>query len=207
MTPNEAKKRKRSRVLRVAVPVLLAGMFASLAVLENNGVFTSVNKAGSAAVEEHPAAVPVPFTRLAVLNRLENDGFSESDGLLLRNGTDAGTISLEEEHGILKKASYSLMLLPAEASLSGNMSNEAFLAQSEADGENARLVFHAVLESALGGVAPKESLLSQGEKKLESVLSASGNKTETLSLDTCTFIFARTYTDGLYRLTMEAERK
>ena len=201
MTPAEKKKQKRARVFRVAVPVLLAGMFASLAVLENKDVFSAVNKA-KAPVAEHPAAVPVPFTGRAVVNRLENENFSMADGQLMRNGEEAGTLSLPGEEEI-DSLCYLLTLLPAEAK---DASDTAF-SVNQADGENARLVFRAALEAVLGGEEPKEKLIEQGEKKLTRCLEAKNEKTETLSLSSGSILFEKVLEDGIYTLRITAVRE
>lgn len=201
MTPSERKKRKRTRVLRIAAPVLLAGMFASLALFESKGVFSSVNKA-KAPVAEHPAAVPVPFTGRAVMNRLENDGFSLADDTLMRDGADAGTLVLANEEEI-DSLCYTLTLLPANVPLSGDDVEE----QTEADAENARLVFRAVLEALLGGEAPGDKLIESGEKKLERCLEAKSEKTETLALTGGSILMERIFSDGMYTLKITAARE
>lgn len=201
MTPEERKKKKRTRILRVAVPVLLAGAFASLSLLESGGVFASVNKP-KAPAPEHPAAVPVAFTGLSVMNRLENDGFSRNGTQLMRHDTEAGTLELSGGEEI-DSLCYSLVLLPEDESPAGNTVSR----QREADLENARLVFHAVLEAVLGGEAPKEKLLTQGEKKLDRCLTGKGDKTETLALPNGSLTFEKVTRSGLCTLKITAQRQ
>ena len=204
MTPSEKKKRTRARVLRVAVPVLLAGLFASLALMEKSGVFTSVNRAG-AGTEALPAAVPVPFTRLSVLNRLENEGFWADGDALTRDGADAGTLTLTETDGAVTKAVYSLILIPGSA-LPEDSAGESMQGQNESDARAAHLVFRAMLEAVLGGEEPPDTAFTQGEKKLDSCLNASASKSAAYTYGTADFTFEKTFSDGLYRLTVTAMR-
>lgn len=205
MTPEEKKKRKRTRVWRIVIPVLLAGMFASLAILENKGVFAAVNKAVAPATEEKPRPVPVPLTRLSVVNRLETDGFEEYDGLLMRGGTEAGTLALSGDDGGLTGVRYTLILLPEEAIPAGE-AGEAMRAQAALDRENARLVSRAILEAVLGGEQPAEKQLQQSDGKLESVLSAKDGKTASCTVSSCTVTYTKSCENGLFLLTAEAKR-
>lgn len=198
MTPEEKKKRKRLRIWRVAAPVLLTGLFAALAVFEKNGVFTALNHA-KAAVEEHPAAVPVPLTRLAVMNRLENEGLSEIEGQLLREDADAGTLTFEEQDGAVKAVSYSLMLLPADETAGTDL-----IAQ---DLETAKLVFRSMLEAALGGTAPTQKELDKGDSILCKLFTSDKEKTEVLAAEGCAVTFTKQFSGGMYRLQMKAGRE
>ena len=206
MTPEEKKKNKAQRILRIAVPVLLACFFASLAVFEKTGVFAAANQAGSVPAAELPAPVPVPLTELAVLNRLENDGFTAAEDQLLRNGLDAGSLRYERTGGELTGVVYSLIVLPGDEALPGGTLGEEMRAQSEADAENARLVLHAMLEAVLGGSCPSEKQLAQADKKLSTCLSAAGAKDAAFSIDDCSVSVTKAYADGIYWLTVKVRR-
>ena len=207
MTPEEKKRKKRMQIWRIVIPVLLAGMFASLALMDKNGVFSAANQAPLAATAA-PEPVPVPYTRLAVMNRLENDGFTETDGMLLRNDTYAGTLEFREKGEVLTGASYSLIILPATAaSSSGSAYDSTFQAQTETDRKTASLVFRALFEAVLGGKSPNEAHLKRGEKILDNCFTSDRERTETLETEDCTVTFNKAYTDGVYVLTITAVRK
>lgn len=204
MTPEEKKKKKRGRVWRIAAPAVLAGMFAALALLENAGVFAAVKSGGASASLSKPASVPVPLTKLAVVNRLENDGFFEHGDMLLRNGVDAGLLFYLEKNGTLSGIGYTLILLPANAAFGSG--SGPYDAQADTDRETASFVFRALLEAVLGGISPNEKQLKKGESILDSLFSSDKEKTETLEAGECTVTFTKAYSEGVYVLTLTAER-
>lgn len=206
MAPEDKKKKKLSRVLRIAVPALLVCAFAALAVFEKNGVFAAASRVQARPVEAKPAPVPVPLTELAVMNRLECDGFSAREGHLTRLGADAGQLSYLRAGETLSGVVYTLVTLPAPETFPGGTLGEEMRLEREADRENAKLVLRAVTEAVLGGEAPTEKQLEQAETKLESCLASLKDKSESFRIGTCAVTLTMRCADGVYTLTVRAER-
>ena len=203
MALDELQKKKLAKIMRFLIPLLLAGMFACLAVFQEKGLFS---KAGAAAaVVKKPARVAVPLTRLAVSNRLENEGFSvQADGTLYRNDYEAGTLTFKQEGEVFTAVTYSLSLLPEEAYFPEGDLGEEMRKIKALDAENARLVLSALLEAVLGDTLPSEKAVYQAQTRLSACLSAEKEISLSCSQEGCRINLVKTLNRGEYTLTMEA---
>lgn len=186
--------------LRYLVPLLLCLSFICLAIVGNNRV------------EEppaEPAPIDIPFTRLAVENRLTDAGFVWAEDTL--SGTDGyayGKLTALEKDGLLIYIRYEVKALGDLSDYKGDSDYASLLTAQNLEAKTTRRIYRILMNAMTPALELTEKQVEEGEKKLNNCLKEEKSYRYTLkgwgfsfsSTDHAPF---RTVTFTLYKLQEE----
>lgn len=150
--------------LRYLVPLLLCLALVWLAVK------------GSDRVEEEPsksAPMDIPFTRLAVENRLTGAGFVwTEDTLTEADGKECGELTAMEKDGVLFYIRYQVKALGDLSDYREDSSYSALLTAQNLEAKTIRRVYRIFMDAMTPALELTEKQVEEGEKKLNNCLKA-----------------------------------
>lgn len=186
--------------LRYLVPLLLCLCLLYLAIVGNNPV------------EESPTeSVPmeIPFTRLAVENRLTGAGFVwAEDALTDADGNACGTLTVLEKDGELIYIRYEVEALGDLSSYKGDSDYTSLLTVQNLEAKATRKIYRILMDAITPALGLTEKQVKEGERKLNNCLKAENSYRYTIrgwgfSFSSTDHTPFRTVTLTLYKLQEE----
>lgn len=189
--------------LRYLVPLLLCFALIWLAFHETGK--QSDTESGNPAT----ASIEVPFTRLAVENRLALAGVTWEDEMLtLSQGEYGGKLKVMERQGEISYIAFEMELLADATPFQGQEEYVSLLSQQKQDMNTAHTVYTAVMNALTPATGITQKQQEQGAEKLNNCLKA--EKSYAYDLKGWSFSFysedgdlLRTVTFALYRMPEE----
>lgn len=186
--------------LRYLVPLLLCLCLLYLAIVGNN-------PAGESPVESVPMVIP--FTRLAVENRLTGAGFVwAEDALTDADGNACGTLTVLEKDGELIYIRYEVEALGDLSSYKGDSDYTSLLTVQNLEAKATRKIYRILMDAITPALGLTEKQVKEGERKLNNCLKAENSYRYTIrgwgfSFSSTDHTPFRTVTLTLYKLQEE----
>lgn len=186
--------------LRYLVPLLLCLCLLYLAIVGNN-------QAEESPVESAP--IEIPFTRLAVENRLTGAGFVwAEDTLTDADGYACGTLTVLEKDGELIYLRYEVEALGDLSDYKGDSDYTSLLKVQSLEAKTTRKVYRLFMDALTPALGLTEKHVKEGERKLSNCLKAENSYRYTLrgwgfSFSSADHTPFRTVTLTLYKLQEE----
>lgn len=162
------KKRTRHALERGfshLVPFLLCLLLLILAFQEQDAQQETVGETAT------PASMEIPFTRLAVENRLKLKGLTWKDeNVTLSQGEYGGKLTCMEKEGELFFLSYEMETLKDASVFQGQPEYFSLLSQQKQDAATAQTVYTAVVDALSPATGLTQKQKEQGAEKLTACL-------------------------------------